>query len=168
MNLILCGMMGCGKTTIGRKIAENTGKRWLDTDDFIVEKHGKITDIFAKHGEAYFRDLETETVRALAQEDGLIISVGGGLVLRAENNALLRQNGKIVYLRANIETLLSRLQKDTQRPLLQSDEGLSTRLTGLLTVRAPIYERVCDYAVDVDGKTPDEIAAEIVALSENK
>ena len=86
--------MGCGKTTIGRKIAENTGKRWLDTDDFIVEKHGKITDIFAKHGEAYFRDLETETVRALAQEDGLIISVGGGLVLRTENNALLRQNGK--------------------------------------------------------------------------
>lgn len=164
MNLILCGMMGCGKTTIGRKIAESTGKRWLDTDDIIVEKYGKISDIFACYGEAYFRDLETETVRALAQKDGLIISVGGGLVLRAENNALLRQNGKIVYLRAKIETLLSRLQNDTQRPLLQSDEGLSARLAGLLAVRAPIYEEVCDYALDVDGKSPDELAVELVAL----
>ena len=167
MNLILCGMMGCGKTTIGRKIAQNMGKCWVDTDDVITEKYGKIADVFAEHGEEYFRDLETETIQALAQNDGLIISVGGGLVLRSKNTSLLKQNGKIVYLRAKIETLFSRLQKDSERPLLQSSENLWARLTNLMAVRAPIYEDVADYKVDVDGKTPDEIVAEIAASVED-
>ncbi len=166
MNLILCGMMGCGKTTVGREIAESTGRRWLDTDEKIVEKYGKIADIFARHGEARFREIETETVRALAQEDGLVISTGGGLVLKEENVAFLRESGKIVYLRAKQETLEERLKADKERPLLQSENSLSNRLAGLLTARAPIYQSVADYVVDVDGKTPEEIAAEIIALRE--
>ena len=165
MNLILCGMMGCGKTTIGRKIAEITSRRCLDTDDLIVEKYGKITDIFARYGEGYFRDIETAIVREVAQKDRLIVSTGGGLVLKSENVALLRKNGKIVYLRAKKETLEERLKADKDRPLLQGGESLSDRLKELMKVRAPIYESVADYVVNVDEKTPDEIATEIVGLT---
>lgn len=165
MNLILCGMMGAGKTTIGVKIAELTGRRWYDTDELIVDKHGKISDIFEYYGEAHFRKLETEIVRELSQKDELVISTGGGLVLIKENNTLLQRNGKIVFLRASLDTLARRLKVDGTRPLLQtSTESLRERLEKLMAERAPVYEHVADYIVDVDNKTPEEIAAEIVAL----
>lgn len=158
-------MMGVGKTTVGVKIAERTGRRWCDTDDLIVEKHGKISDIFARYGEGYFRNLETETVRNLSQENGLVISVGGGLVLKKENNELLKANGKIIFLRATVQTLLNRLQADTSRPLLQnSAETLEEKLTRLLRERTPVYESVADYIVDVDEKSPVEIAEQIAAF----
>ncbi len=165
MNLILCGMMGAGKTTIGIKIAELTGRRWYDTDELIADKHGKISDIFEYYGEAHFRKLETEIVKDLAKKDHLVVSTGGGLVLKKENNELLQENGKIVFLRATLETLAQRLKVDGNRPLLQtSTESIRDRLSRLLTERSPVYEHVADYIVDVDGKTPDEVAREIVDL----
>ena len=165
MNVILCGMMGAGKTTIGIKIAELTGRRWYDTDGLIVDRYGKISDIFEYYGEVHFRKLETQIVKELSEQDGLVISTGGGLVLKNENNALLQSNGKIVFLRASLETLNKRLVVDGTRPLLQaSTESISDRLAKLLKERTPIYEHVADYIVDVDGKTPDEIAREIVEL----
>jgi len=167
MNLILCGMMGAGKTTIGIKIAELTGRRWYDTDGLIVDRYGKISDIFEYYGEIHFRKLETQIVKELSEMDGLVISTGGGLVLKNENNALLQNNGKIVFLRASLSTLNQRLVVDGTRPLLQaSTESISDRLSKLLKERTPVYEHVADYIVDVDGKTPDEIAREIVALFE--
>ena len=166
MNLILCGMMGAGKTTIGIKIAELTGRRWYDTDGLIVDKHGKISDIFEYYGEAHFRKLETEIVKDLAKKDGLVISTGGGLVLKKENNEVLQKNGKIVFLRATLDTLSKRLKVDGERPLLQtSTENIRDRLARLLAERSPIYEHVADYIVDVDGKTPEEIAKEIVQMT---
>lgn len=166
MNLILCGMMGSGKTTVGIKIADRTSLRWYDTDELIVDKHGKISDIFEYYGEPHFRKLETEIVRELAQKDGLVISTGGGLVLKKENNELLQRNGKIVFLRATLETLAGRLRVDGTRPLLQtSAETIRGRLMRLLQERAPVYELVSDYIVDVDGKNPEEIAEEIIALT---
>lgn len=164
MNLILCGMMGAGKTTVGIKIAELTKRTWYDTDSVITDQYGKISDIFARYGEVRFREIETETVKALVTADNLVISVGGGLVLKQENNELLQKNGKIVYLRASVETLEKRLQGDGSRPLLQTEESLKARLDKLVKERAPVYEKVADYVVDVDGKTPSEIAAGIVAL----
>ncbi len=167
MNLVLCGMMGAGKTTIGIKIAELTGRRWYDTDGIIVDRHGKISDIFEYYGEAHFRKLETEVIKELVQMDNLIISTGGGLVLKSENNTLLKKNGKIVFLRANYETLSKRLIVDGTRPLLQSStENLADRLARLLKERTPIYEHVADYIVDVDNKTPEQIAFEIVNISQ--
>ncbi|MBQ8291499.1 MAG: shikimate kinase [Clostridia bacterium] len=166
MNLILCGMMGAGKTTIGIKIAELTGRRWYDTDGMIVDRHGKISDIFEYYGEAHFRKLETEVVKELAEMDGLIVSTGGGLVLKSENNAVLQKNGKIVFLRASFETLARRLKVDGTRPLLQtSTESIRDRLARLMKERAPIYEHVADYIVDVDDKTPEDIAKEIVEMT---
>ncbi len=169
MNLILCGMMGAGKTTIGIKIAEITGRRWYDTDGLIVDKHGKISDIFEYYGEAHFRKLETEIVKDLIKKDDLVISTGGGLVLKKENNELLQTNGKIVFLRASLETLAKRLNVDGTRPLLQtSTESIRDRLARLMRERSPVYEHVADYIVDVDGKTPEEIAREIVEIVAEK
>lgn len=163
MNLILCGMMGAGKTTVGIKIAELTGRRWYDTDECIADRHGKISDIFEYYGEAHFRKLETEVVKELAEKDGLIISSGGGLVLKKENNELLQRNGKIIFLRASLDTLSKRLKVDGDRPLLQtSTESIRDRLARLLKERMPVYEHVADYTVDVDGKTPEEIAEEVI------
>ena len=167
MNLVLCGMMGAGKSTIGVKIAELTGRRWYDTDGVISDRYGKISDIFEYYGEPHFRKLETEIVKELAEQDDLVISTGGGLVLKSENNVALQQNGKIVFLRASLKTLNQRLVVDGTRPLLQaSTESISDRLQRLLKERTPIYEHVADYIVDVDGKTPLEIAKEIVALTQ--
>ena len=167
MNIVLCGMMGAGKTTIGIKIAELTGRRWYDTDGMIVDRYGKISDIFEYYGEAHFRKLETEIVKELTVLDNLIISTGGGLVLKNENNMLLQGNAKIVFLRAGFDTLVERLKVDGTRPLLQaSTETIRDRLKRLLDERSPVYEQVADYIVDVDGKSPQVIAEEIVALVE--
>ncbi len=167
MNLILCGMMGVGKTTVGIKIAELTGRRWYDTDGLIVDKHGKISDIFEYYGEAHFRKLETEIVKELIKQDNLVISTGGGLVLKNENNVLLKENGKIVFLRATLDTLSVRLHVDETRPLLHtSAESLQQRLEKLMAERTPVYAHVADFIVDVDNKTPEEIAREVLSLIE--
>lgn len=159
--------MGAGKTTVGVKIAELTGRRWYDTDGVITDRYGKISDIFEYYGEAHFRRLETELVQELAQKDDLIISTGGGLVLKTENNTLLQQNGKIVFLRASLDTLASRLKVDGTRPLLEhSTEGIKDRLASLLKERSPIYEKVADYVIDVDNKTVEVIAKQIIRLVE--
>ena len=163
MNIVLCGMMGVGKSVVGAALARRAGARWVDTDQMITEKCGEIATIFEQFGEEYFRNLEVETVKALVQEDGLVLSVGGGLVLKEENVSLLKCNGKIVYLRASVETLTERLTADATRPLLKTDgESLSERIEKILTVRTPIYEGVADFTVDVDGKTPEEISGEIM------
>lgn len=165
MNVILCGMMGAGKTTIGIKIAERTGRRWYDTDGMIVDRHGKISDIFEYYGEEYFRKIETEIVKELSGQDNLVISTGGGLVLKSENDKILQENGKIVFLRASLNTLAERLKVDGTRPLLQtSTETIRDRLARLLAERSPVYESVADYIVDVDGKMPEKIAQEIIGL----
>lgn len=167
MNLILCGMMGSGKTAVGEKLAQLIGRRCYDTDSLIEEKCGKISDIFERYGEECFRKLETELVTVLAQKDNLVIATGGGLVLKKENSDLLQKSGKIIFLRATLETLAERLRADTKRPLLQNASGdLYERLTLLMKERTPIYERVAEYIVDVDGKTPEAIAREIITIIE--
>lgn len=166
MNIILCGMMGVGKTSVGIKIAELTGRCWYDTDDLIVVKHGKIMDIFEFYGEEYFRNLETQTIKEISKEDNLVVSTGGGAVLRKENVSILKKNSsKIVYLRANADTLMKRVSpEDNTRPLLakNSEESMRNRLEQLLAARSDIYSRVADYVVDTDGKTIEEVANEIL------
>lgn len=155
-------MMGAGKTTVGRSLRSRLEWEWVDTDECIQNRYGKISDIFATLGEEKFREMETEVVRGLSEVDNRVISVGGGLVLKDENVRLLKQNGMIVYLRAEKKTLAARLRADTERPLLQTgEESIEKKLDRMLALRAPVYERVADRIVDVDGKTPQEIAEEI-------
>lgn len=165
MNIVLCGMMGVGKTSVGIKIAELTRRRWFDTDVVITDRYGKISDIFEYYGEAHFRGLETQIVSELADKDELVISTGGGLVLKSENAELLKQNGKIYFLRASFETLLTRVRADESRPLLKDMGKTSERLKELLTERTPIYEHVADFIIDTDGKSVEEVADEVIALA---
>lgn len=165
MNIVLCGMMGVGKSSTGIEVANLTGLRWVDTDSVITTRHGRISDLFEYYGEEHFRSLETEVVREIADEDGLVISTGGGLVLKQENNALLKQKGKIFFLRASFQTLLERVRADETRPLLKDANKMSAKLEELLNERTPIYDHVADFTVDTDGKTPSEVAREIVALA---
>ena len=166
MNIVLCGMMGVGKTSVGIRIAELTGRRWYDTDVVITDRHGRISDIFEFYGEAHFRALETDVVRELAKMDNLVISTGGGLVLKHENNEMLKENGKIVFMRASVESLLTRVRADENRPLLHAAGKTAEKLNELLSVRTPVYEHVADYIIDTDGKSVEEVAREIVALTE--
>ena len=137
---------------------------WYDTDVAITARLGRISDIFEYYGEAHFRSLETEIVRELSGRDGLVISTGGGLVLKPENSELLKQNGKIFFMRASFETLLKRVRADETRPLLKNTGKTAEALGNLLAQRTPVYEHVADYIVDTDGKSVDEVAEEIVRL----
>lgn len=156
MNIVLCGMMGCGKTTVAAELAAR-GYTVVDTDEVIVGRYGDINGIFAEYGEAYFRDKEAEVTADVAKKyDGAVISLGGGCVLRAENVKNLKASGRIFYLRAKAETLINRLKGDTSRPLLQG--GLEEKVNSILSARAHIYESVADFIIDTDGLTPAEIA----------
>ena len=168
MKLVLCGMMGSGKTTVGKLLAKTLAWEWADTDEYIVERYGDISELFAQKGDAYFREIETETVKMLAQKDRLVLSTGGGVVLRAENISLLKDNGIVVYLRAKKQTLVERLQGDNTRPLLQKEGSLDDEIERLLQEREELYEDSADVVLDVDGKTPEEITKEILACVEIK
>lgn len=168
MNIVLCGMMGVGKSSVGIRIAECTGRMWYDTDVVITDRHGRISDIFEFYGEAHFRALETEVVRELSGRDGLVISTGGGLVLKPENNELLKRNGRIFFMRASFETLLKRVRADETRPLLKNTGKTAETLGHLLEMRTPVYEHVADYIVDTDEKSVEEVADVILALLEKE
>lgn len=163
MNLILCGMMGCGKTTVGKALAESLAWGFFDTDERIVDSYGEISEIFKQYGEDHFRRLEKEVVHTLVKKDRLVISTGGGLVLDEENVACLKDNGKVIYLQAKKETLVERLTGDSNRPLLEGEEALEEKIDRLLEVRAEVYERIADKWIEVDEKTPDEVVKEILA-----
>lgn len=159
MNIVLCGMMGCGKTTVAAQL-EKHGYTVVDTDSVIVERYGSIADLFAKRGEEYFREIETRITAEIAKNySDAVISTGGGCVLRKENVKNLKAGGKIIYLRARAETLIKRLQGDASRPLLQG--GLEERVNGILNARAAVYERVADHIIDTDELTALQVAEKI-------
>lgn len=165
MNIVLAGMPASGKSTVARVLSKLTGREVYDTDEKIVERYGAISEIFAQYGEAAFRNLETEEVKKACALDNLIISTGGGCILRGENVELLKNGGaggKIVYLRTSIDALLSRVNGDGTRPLLQG--GAEQKMKKLFEERTPVYERVADFTIDTDGLTPEEIADKIAEL----
>lgn len=163
MNVVLCGMMGCGKTAVSKAYSQLFGVEMVDTDAVIVERHGEISAIFATYGEEQFRNIETSVTKEVASSfNNAVISLGGGCVLRSENVEALKQSGKIFYLRTKAETIIKRLKGDSTRPLLQGD--LEERVNSILAKRSSIYESVADVIIDTDGLTPEEIAKKIRTL----
>ncbi len=141
-NIILIGMPGCGKSTVGKALAEKQGKKYADADELIVALAGKpIPQIFSEDGEAVFRDWETKALSALGKQSGLVIATGGGCVTKDRNYALLHQNGRIFWLRRGLD----RLPTDG-RPLSQTN-----RLEDLYRVRRPMYAAYADHTVDNNG-----------------
>jgi shikimate kinase len=160
-NIVLTGFMGAGKTAVGRELSHLLGWKIIDVDDEIVKaRKMTIKEIFGKFGEPAFRDIETEMIGKVARNRNVIISTGGGAVLRQENMDLLRENGTIVCLWASPETILKRTSRDNERPLLQV-EGPLKRIRELLEYRRPFYEKA-DIMIDTEGKTPFHIAEEIL------
>lgn len=165
-NVIMIGFMGCGKSSVGRKLAGLLAVPCLDTDALIEEQEKMtIREIFTRMGQAYFRDAETRAVRSLTGREGrYVLSVGGGLPLRAENREILRKLGTVVYLKASVQTLAERLARDTTRPLLQGEEPLEEKITRILSEREALYEEACSHVVLSDGKSVREVAQEIKRL----
>lgn len=157
-NIVLIGMPGCGKTTVGRLVAGEAGRVFIDTDERIMEKAGMgIREIFAKYGEAYFRDLESEVVAECSRQCGAVIATGGGTPLRAENRLLLRQNGRVFLLNRDIE----KLSRDG-RPLSASLEALQI----MQRERGPVYTACADETADNNG-SPELAAAAILKMINN-
>lgn len=155
---MLIGMMGTGKSVVGKFLEEKTGLHRFDTDEMIASKSKMpIDEIFTHRGESHFRALETETLRSISPEEPAIIVTGGGIVLRAANIDLLRQLGTVVWLDTDRGTLRARIHDLSNRPLLQTANPEAT-LSELLAAREPLYRRAADLRVDISQKNPPEIA----------
>lgn len=155
-NLVLTGMPGSGKTMLAAILSERLERPLVDTDAMIVRQAGKpVIEIFAEHGEKYFRDLETSVIREVSRSGGQIISTGGGAVLREENVDALKQNGTIVFL----DRPLSTLTPTDDRPLSDNRE----KLNALYDTRYPVYCGTADIRLPVEG-TPEETASHLLKI----
>lgn len=161
-HIILIGYMGCGKSSVGKRLSYVLKQPYLDTDKMIETKERKtINEIFAQQGEQAFRDMETACVRSLfSNQQDYVIAVGGGLPMREENRMLLRKLGKVVYLRAKPDTIYERLKGDDTRPLLRGDNPRQ-KIEEMIAARGPVYEETAHIRIDVDGKSFEQIMDEI-------
>lgn len=160
-NLVLVGMMGVGKSTVGAVLAERLARPFVETDALVEAEAGRrIAEIFADQGEAGFREHERRAVRAAATRDGQVISAGGGAVLDDRNVADLRRNGVLVLLDAPADVLAARLETVSDRPLLGDEPA--ERLDLLLDERNPTYGEVADHTVDATAG-PETVAADILS-----
>jgi shikimate kinase len=162
MSIILTGFMGTGKTTIGRQLAQRLGKGFVDTDQRIEQLEGRsVADIFAAAGEAYFRELERRVVAEAVKMDA-VIATGGGAIVDAASFACLRAAGPIICLTADVEVILQRTARDTNRPLLEAHERRK-RVEELLRTRTAAYA-CADVTFDTSTRSVDSILDDIVAF----
>ncbi|MEE1251038.1 MAG: shikimate kinase [Lachnospiraceae bacterium] len=162
-NIFLIGFMGAGKSTIARELAKELKTERVEMDQMIVEQQKMpISEIFDQFGEEHFRDIETALVKELKNKKGVVVSCGGGAVLRDENAKLMKENGMIVLLTATPETIYERVKNSTDRPILNGNMNVEY-ISSLMDKRKDRYLAVADYAVATDGKSVKEICAEIIA-----
>ena len=161
-NVILVGFMGAGKSVCGRMLARRLGRCFVETDDMITAREGcAIPEIFARHGEGRFRELEAEAVSELALKAGDVVATGGGLPCREGMMETLRGLGTVVWLRGDPGTLLTRARRQGARPMLdgRSDDDV----VALYRAREPFYRRA-HVTIDTNGRTIDQVVAEVVAV----
>ena len=164
-NIVLVGFMGTGKSTVGRVIAQKLGFHFIDTDDVIEQtSKAKISDIFAEHGEVYFRDLESQAVKSVALMKNQVVATGGGVVLRSSNIDLLRTGGPIFCLNATPKAIWDRARSSQSRPLLRGPDPLK-KIETLLDKRAPYYA-LADHQIETTGVSVDRVANEIISYIE--
>lgn len=160
-NIYFIGLMGAGKTTIGKQLAKRLGKTFYDTDHEIERRTGvKIPIIFDLEGESGFRKRETQVIQELTQLDHIIMATGGGAVLAAENRAYLKQNGNVIYLRASAHDLWQRMRHDKHRPLLQNVD-IRTKLEQLYTQRHALYLETASLVIDTGHQPASMVIKQI-------
>ena len=147
-NVFFVGLMGAGKTTVGRAVARRLDRPFFDSDHEIEARTGaRIATIFELEGEAGFREREAQTIAELTGRDNIVLATGGGAVLRPENREVLKQRGLVVYLRANPHDLWLRTRRDKNRPLLQTEDPKG-RLEALYEIRDPLYRECADFVIE--------------------
>ena len=160
--IYLTGFMGAGKTTVGKRLAEKTGLDVIDTDEVIMKKTAcTIEEIFQTKGENHFRALESEVLFSLPTEN-VIITTGGGMVLKDENRAFMKKNGIVIFLYCSPENIFERLQDDDSRPLLKGDR--KKEIKNRLEARMDKY-READYIIDTNDQTVEETVDTIIELT---
>ena len=172
MNIVLIGYRGSGKSTVGSKLAARLKLKFVDIDDLIEEGQGvPISDIVKSHGWGHFRKLERSTIEEISKEDRLIIAPGGGAVLDTDNINALRKNGFIIWLKADKQTLLKRLNQDlgtsSRRPTL-TGKGVSEELKEVLSLRESIYDRVSEIQIDTSMIDAETVVENILSVLKDK
>ncbi|MEI7795808.1 MAG: shikimate kinase AroK [Methylococcaceae bacterium] len=166
-NIYLVGLMGAGKTTIGRQLARTLKLPFYDSDKAIEEHTGvDVATIFEFEGEEGFRNREQKMLKQLTELKGIILATGGGAILREENRQLLMKNGFVVYLHCDVDNLLERTRRDFHRPLLNTEEDPRHRLEALLNERKPLYSGSADLTVDTGIMQSKDVVIQILDIYE--
>jgi shikimate kinase len=160
-NIYFIGLMGAGKTTVGKILAKNLGKTFYDTDHVIEQRTGvKVATIFELEGEDGFRKRETAAIEELCQLDNIVMATGGGAVLLPDNRQALKQHGYVIYLRANVNDLWVRMRHDKHRPLLQNVD-VRAKLEQLYHQRNPLYTETASLIIDTGSQPVTNILNQI-------
>jgi shikimate kinase len=161
-SIVLIGLMGAGKTTIGAALAKRLSKSFVDVDHELEARTGvSVATIFEVEGEAHFRDRETATMRELAERQNMVLSTGGGAVIRAENRTILRNIGTVIYLHAPPEVSYQRLRRSRDRPLLKTEDPLA-RLQALYRDRDPFYRETAHFVIESDREHCGQVVQAVV------
>ena len=162
-HLFLVGFMGAGKSTVGRLVAERLARPFLDLDALIEADAGlPVSRIFTEQGEESFRNRESAALHSMSDQAPSVVACGGGIVLRSENRALLKELGSVVYLEVSAGEALARIGDVSSRPLLAGGGG-SLAATSLLAARESLYRSVADLVIDTEGHSPTEVAEMVSA-----
>ena len=161
--IYLIGFMGAGKSTIARQLQKRLNMPLVEMDERIVKEQGmSINEIFDRHGEPHFRDIESALVVTLGQEEASIVSCGGGVVVREENVKNMKKNGVVVFLTATPETIYERVKNRTERPILNGNMNVEY-IAGLMDKRRALYEGAADITIATDDKEKEPIVDEMIA-----
>ena len=160
-NVFVVGLMGAGKTSVGKLLAKRLDKQFYDSDYEIERRTGvSISVIFEIEGEQGFRKREAAILKDLTALHNIVLATGGGVVLNGENRTALVENGTVVYLRASVNELWRRTKRDKQRPLLQTEDRLA-KLSELFAQRDPLYKKVADIIADTNRQSPNKLAQKL-------
>ena len=165
MNIVLIGYRGTGKSTVGEILGQRLQRTVISTDAEIVKEAGQtIPQIVEQFGWDHFRELETQMCRRLQDQSNLVIDTGGGLILKEENAKILKTNGTIFWLTAEVSTIVKRISGDTQRPSLSGTKTFVEEIEEILQERTPKYQAAADHSIPTDQTTPHKLADTILSL----
>jgi len=167
MNIVLIGYRGSGKSAVGRRLASRMGKRFVDTDDLIESKEGKISDIVKSHGWDHFRSIEKRMIEEISEKDNLVLALGGGAVLDMDNVKALRKNGFIIWLKADPEVLRKRMKEDHRTPISRptlTGKGAVQELEEVMAYRDPFYEKAGKIQLDTSSLDVEAVVESILTV----